>query len=374
MPAAFPKVADVVPKVLEWCDAAVTGRVHFYSAREEQERTPPPKRAAPKKITHAALVEQLTALSAQVKLLSDQQQQMMQAKSSSSADRVPDPVLGGTMAARLPSLAAGLGASCSSFGSSSACSSNRTSWSSGSCESRRTSPFEFGSGSGGPHGSGHCKSLTALVAHLTGGTDALHDLSGRGASTLPMSGRGVAGREKMQQELAARSSGFFLQVQQQLYKRRRPSRQVPKTRTEVTASGVSMTAYLERYGGYRHARDAGLALWVAAHATTLRVYQRVFGSSCGGPRTECPRRIMEFGVGLDFDGRSSCLADRMTPVVSHGRPLSPLIPPNWAATSLANLKEIELLVTRKGDRSLGSLQNRQLQSQTRRPAPPPKEE
>ena len=87
--------------------------------------------------------------------------------------------------------------------------------------------------------------LTTLVAHLAGGTDALQDLAGGGTSHLSFSGRGIAKREK-----TARSSNFFLQVQQQLYKRMNPARQAPRTQAELTASGASMTAYLERYGGY----------------------------------------------------------------------------------------------------------------------------
>lgn len=366
MPTAFPKVADVVAKVLEWCDAAVTGRAHFYSAREEQERTPPPKRATPKKVTNAVLVDQIAALSAQVKLLNDQHQQMMQEKSSSSADRVPDPVLGGSMAARLPSLAASLGIS-----QTPAKASQLMGPPPRVRQTERPDPvqavrldeprlLEEEVAVGDPMLqaiSNQSTALTALVAHLTGGTDALHDLSGGGTSQLSMSGRGVARREKMQQELAARSSGFFLAVQQQLYKRMNPSRQVPRTQAEVTASGASMTAYLERYGGYRHARDAGLALWVAAHAMDCAAADDFVGtkeflallvaaleqSALDGSWN------LAWVLTLMDDPPAMLFADRMTPVVSHGRPFSPLIPPSWAATSLAYLKEIELLVTRKGE-------------------------
>ena len=57
---------------------------------------------------------------------------------------------------------------------------------------------------------------------------------------------------------------------------------------------------------------------------------------------------MDFGT----SGRPPCnpamlFADRMQPVVAHGRPFAPLIPPQWASTALAYLKEIDILVTRK---------------------------
>ena len=111
MPAAIPKVSDAVAKVLEWVDAAITGRAHFYSAREEQVPVATPKRSSgPKKISNAALVEQMNALAAQVQLLTEMQKQAIQEKApSSSAVRVPDPSGGGLMVSRLPGLANGLG-------------------------------------------------------------------------------------------------------------------------------------------------------------------------------------------------------------------------------------------------------------------------
>lgn len=48
-------------------------------------------------------------------------------------------------------------------------------------------------------------------------------------------------------DLAARSSSFFLQVQQQIFKK-------------------PLLTYLERYGGYRGQREAWLSMWILAHA------------------------------------------------------------------------------------------------------------
>ena len=60
MPAALPRVADIVQNVMEWIEATSLSRVNFYSAREEQAVPAAPKRAAPKKVSNAALVEQLS--------------------------------------------------------------------------------------------------------------------------------------------------------------------------------------------------------------------------------------------------------------------------------------------------------------------------
>ena len=366
MPVAFPRVADVVPKVLEWCDSAVAGRAHFYSAREEQDRAPVPKRATPKKVTNAALADQVAALAAQVQLLANQNQEILQGKATSSVDPVPEPVLGGAMVARLPSLTANLGIS-----QTPAKASQLLGPPPRVRQQERTAPvaplkedephlLEEVEETGDPMLralASQSTALTTLVAHLAGGADALQDLPGGGTSHLSFSGRGIAKREKMQQELAARSSTFFLQVQQQLFKRMHPSKQVPRTQAELNANGASMTAYLERYGGYRHARDAGLALWVAAHAMDCAAADDFVGMKefLALMVAALEQSALDNSWNLAWvltlmdDPPSMLFADRMTPVVAHGRPFSPLIPPTLASTSLAYLKEIELLVTRKGE-------------------------
>ena len=77
MPTAIPRVTDSVSAVLEWVDSVTTGRIHFYSARDEPPKASPPKKAAAKKVTNAALVDQIAALAAQVALIQQQQQQPM---------------------------------------------------------------------------------------------------------------------------------------------------------------------------------------------------------------------------------------------------------------------------------------------------------
>ena len=75
--------------------------------------------------------------------------------------------------------------------------------------------------------------------------------SGSGAS---LSTRGAARRERMQQDLAARRSSYFLQVQQQLFGTMYPSQQVPQSEAELVGAGATMTGYLEKHGGEDRAR------------------------------------------------------------------------------------------------------------------------
>jgi hypothetical protein len=70
----------------------------------------------------------------------------------------------------------------------------------------------------------------------------------------------------MQQELASGSSSFFMQVEQQLFRRLNPSRPMPKTDADLMGSGVTLTSYLEKFGGYKVRQDYGLLMWILAHA------------------------------------------------------------------------------------------------------------
>ena len=106
--------------------------------------------------------------------------------------------------------------------------------------------------------------LTTLVAHLASG-DALTDLQGN-TSSSSVSTKGVARRERMQQDLANRSSQYFLQVQQQIFKKLHPSKVCPKTEEELLRADVSMTSYLEKHGAFRGQKEYGMIMWMLAHA------------------------------------------------------------------------------------------------------------
>ena len=92
--------------------------------------------------------------------------------------------------------------------------------------------------------------MASLVARLTGGADPLTDLSSASSAGSAIHTRGVARREKMQNELASGSSSYFIQFQQ-MFRKLNPTKLVPKTEADLIGSGVSMTANLERFGSYR---------------------------------------------------------------------------------------------------------------------------
>ena len=389
MPAAIPKVSDSVAKILEWVDAAVVSRAHFYSAREEQVPVATPKRGGgPKKISNAALVEQMNALAAQVQLLTEMQKQAALEKApSSSAIHVPDPSGGGQMVSRLPGLANGLGV-CQTpskavqlIGPPPKTKAAEKEQRLGDLVEDEPKTIEEVAANNPILSalSSQSTALTALVAHLAGGGDVLQDLGGS-SSSHSLSSRGVARREKMQNELAGRTSMYFLQVQQQIFKRMNPAKQVLQTLEELVNANNSMTAYLERYGGYKSARDAGLALWVAAHAMDCASAGDFVGTKeylallCAGLEQSAFDGSWNLAWVLTLldDPPAMLFADRMQPVVAHGRPFAPIIPPTWAATSLAYLREIEVLVTRKSEIKTNKNQNPKGRSDTEPDNPSPK--
>ena len=112
----LPSFGDLLTAIQQWAEEETVGRVHFYSAREEQEARPPAIRKAPaKRVTNATLAEQVAALSAQVALLSARQEAgpkeaptLPQPSQASFATPAAEPgILGGT-GYRMPPVSAGL--------------------------------------------------------------------------------------------------------------------------------------------------------------------------------------------------------------------------------------------------------------------------
>ena len=73
-PNALPSMLDIPEKILEWARGDNVGRAHFYSAREEpmlaaSPKAPAAKKANPKRVSNATMMDQLSALQAQVQAL-----------------------------------------------------------------------------------------------------------------------------------------------------------------------------------------------------------------------------------------------------------------------------------------------------------------
>lgn len=194
--------------------------------------------------------------------------------------------------------------------------------------------------------------LTALVAHISAQGDSLLDFSSGSQSSSAM--KGVQKREKLQAELAMRNGHFFLMLMQQIHRRLHPGKIVPKTEEEL--GDVSMLRYLKESGGYKNQRSLGLIQWILAHAVDAIAQQDFQGAkdiiallamSVEQANYDGGDWTVAYLISLLEEPPIVLFQERTAPIMSTGRPFSPLIPPSWTAITLGYIKDMELLATKK---------------------------
>ena len=372
-PDSLPNIVGVIEEINNWIALVSDSRLHFYSAREEEEAAPKAapgaKKAPPKRTSNAALAEQVAALAAQIQMIAKQQEVFAKAQNPTLGSAIPagDHALQVPTVQRLPALSAGLGLSTTPAKQSLALvgppPKTKAVTVLGVEEEEQGGGGDALQIGGEPAASPivaaisqQSMALTQLVAHLAGG-DPIGELSSSSASSSGLNTKGVARREKMQAELAGRTSNFFMQLQQQLHKKMNPSRPIPQSEAELAASSLSMTSYMERYGGYRNNKEMGMAMWIASHAVdaasqndfratkeylSLLVIAMEQATLDGNWSVASILSLLESPPNQVFQERAQAVA-------LMDRPFSPLVPPSWAATALAYLKEIEVLTNRKSE-------------------------
>ena len=375
-PVALPLLTDILQEVRSWLQSATDDRSLFYSAQEDQEPATPAKATTSKKpppakkVTNQAIMEHLAMLGSQMQALAAQQEELRSvAFKAPSATPVPGPAKLMPITSKVPAVS-------SSFPAPSGTTSAVAKLLGPPPKTKAivASAAEEGMENGGapadPAGespepntivkaiSQQSQALTALVAHLAGG-DPLSELQlGGGASAgVSLSSKGVARRERMQQDLALRRSTYFLQVQQQLFRRMHPSMPVPQTEEELIASGATMTSYLEKQGGYKHQRDQALPMWIAAHAMDSAMMGDIHGCkeflailvTCMEQASHDGNWSVAYLLSLLEMPPSTIFSERIQHIHSLERPFSPLVPQPWAACALAYLKEIDVLTNKKAE-------------------------
>ena len=196
--------------------------------------------------------------------------------------------------------------------------------------------------------------ITSLVARLTQG-DAMADLIWLQASSGPsLSTKGAARREKMQQDLATGQSQYFLQVTQQARIHLGPSQ---KTVEDFLVSGVSLTGYLERYGGYKLRQEAAMIMWMLAHCmdaaaddnfALVREYLALTITALEQATYDNGWNIAVI-LSLLEELPAQVFAEKNVNLSGLGRPFSPLVPASWAAVALAYVKEADVLSNKKAE-------------------------
>ena len=386
-PNALPKVLTTLPLVAEWIDNLAHERLNFYSAREEPDlpTLPSPKKAVQKraaKPTIAGLSVQLLTVQQQLQAVMAQQESLSLAGKQLAGPAAPAAELrGGVVPVAMPALSSGLTAGTAP--KQAAAKTRAAAEPSVADAGQNAVPIQGGPGFAGELTmaqtlSQQSMALTQLVAHLTGG-DPMADLAGSSNMTgLSFGTKGVARREKLQAELASRTSTFFLQVQQQLFKRMNPARVVPRSAEELSQADVSMTTYLERYGGFKNNREAGLIMWILAHAMDAAAQEDFYATKeyMALLAASLEQSVLDGGWNVAYilslmeEPPQQLFSERQQPMASSGRPFSPLVPPQWAAVALSYLKEIEVLSTRKVEMRRPPAKAAQTESDPAAPASP----
>ena len=329
-------------------------------------KQPPAKKAGAKRPTNAALAEQVSVLAAQMQVLMSQQENLLSSAQGAFATPVPAPSHGQMLPPALPPVSAGMmngpvttvsdvakavgppprARPPATIAAPDALSQDPET-------GLLQMPVETGVTQAIMQQS---QALTALVSHLASG-DPIADLSAASSTAHGLATKGVARRERMQQELAVGSSNLFLQVQQQIFRKMYPARPVPKTEQELIAAGVSMTGYLERFGGYKGKHDQGLLMRMLAHCMDaasngdvhkLKEYLAIT-TACLEQATMDGNWQIAYVLSLLEEPPSQLFSERSQAVSALGRPFSPLIPAAWSAIALAYLKEVDLLSNKKAE-------------------------
>ena len=380
-PNALPNLENALGEVMTWAETAAA-RANFYSARDEQVPITAAKKAAAaaakkanvggRKQTTAALAEQVQSLTAQMASLMESQRALHQhLLGEDAAKAAPAQMPGGLLSGpKMPALssslsppkAATLGALAKALGPPPKTKLLHAGL--GSSTLGPDEPFDALMSAEPPSQDTMLAALTqqsaavtALVAHIAGGGDAMTDLHGSVPGSLGASTKGLQRRQKLQADLASQSSTFFMQLHQQMHRKMFPAKVVPQKEEDLFGSQMSMCSYLERFGNFKNAREVGMTMWVLGHAIDAaaqgdhRTCQEFLAllalaleqvSTDGDWRIAYHLTLLEEPPSVMFQGRPQAVS-------AVGKPFANLVPPTLAATTLAYIKEVDVLLTKKGE-------------------------
>ena len=220
------------------------------------------------------------------------------------------------------------------------------------------------------------KALMTLVAHMQQGGDPLLDVQGS-SSSGSLGTRGSQGRERLQRDLSQRSGNFLLAVLQNAVKRLKPANPRPASLEEIAGSDFSMIQYLEWFGGYGSYKELGLIQYALAHICDALVHSDLNGArdylallmvgvdqaNLDGNRWELAYRMM-----LMEEPPSQLWAYRNQSFDPRSKSFSSLAPQQWTTVALAYSKEMDYIQTKRQEMA-GA---KQPPPQPNQPSPNPK--
>ena len=382
-PGAIPVPSLAYELVVGWVNEQNLARTNFYSAREEPDTeadaakaAPKPaaskKAAQPKRVTNAAVMEQLAALAAQVQLLSARQDAADVPAPAVPMD--PKPPQSGF---QIPAVSRGLDQNLGGPQLPMPTTSKALQIAGPPPRTRHGAVPRFAEPQLPPETEvvdpvmqpgvagattienalfQQSTAITSLVAQLASQADPLSDLATTTSGSS--STKGVQRREKMQQDLAMGSSGYYLQVMQQIHKRMFPSSPVPRSGDSL--AHLSFLEFLEKNGGYKQNRESGLLMWLlgyaldaAAQENMVLVKERLALMAVALDQSVVDNGDWTLGflLSLAEDPPIALFQEKTMSTSPYGKPFSPLVPPSWITVVLSYMKEMEIITTKKGEMS-----------------------
>ena len=201
------------------------------------------------------------------------------------------------------------------------------------------------------------KALTSLVSQLQQGGDPLLD-GQQTSSGFSLGSRGAQGRERLQQELANRSGGFFLAVFQNMCKRVKPASKLPATLEAAQSMDLSMLSYLEKFGGYGSCRELGLIQYALGHIFDCALNEDLEGvrehialtmTALEQAAQDNNKWDLAYQLTLLEEPPSQLWSYRPAVTQSRLRAFAPLCSQKWATVALAYAKEVDYIQNRKAE-------------------------
>ena len=198
--------------------------------------------------------------------------------------------------------------------------------------------------------------LAAQLANMSG--DPLQELA---SSSSGLSSRGASGRMKLQQELALHKGTFFAAVMANMSRRMNPSASSTSTPMQLAAQGMTMTRYVERFGGFGKARDYGQIMWqIALIMDYLQAENWQGAKDATALLAVCLEQTsldgaMDVGLLLSLveDPPSSVFTNRSLAPLSRGKSFAPLADQRWVTVALSFIKELDVITQKRSDLVVG---------------------
>ena len=366
--SAIVSLKDIDAAVKNWVDGIASGRQNFYSAREE----PPAVKAHPKKqqkkVSNAALADQVAGLMAQIQLLAAQQQEIRDSFQPPASATHADVGLSGKSQPVVPNVAHFQGGySEVDFAVGGTSSKNSGAYDSTGC------PRCFGRGRGdGSFGGRKLRSECINSYHSFGW------LWGIPSASWLLAEEGQAVFQGKEWHVGKRCSPNLHQaLRVTSWQYISFSRRCSHRRQSLGPKQTSSIQEQRCVPTWRNmaTSKAALTMWILAHAfdsagrddfRTCKEFLALLAASLDQASLDGNWSIA-YLISLLEEPTSQMMMERHSPLSSLGRPFAGMVPPQWSAVALAYIREMDLLQSKKTKpgRSLGRRRSRHRQREGR---------